>query len=128
MLLSISLYHVEDITSHMFLPCNVLALKVGQARKVAHDLNLAVTVKINERALRVLSARHLVVCAQEQVQGINCCLRADADVLRSADDEGRLTRKMAVFWVVAPRSLVEVYQRFRGPCCLHHQGDGHSSP
>jgi hypothetical protein len=28
---------------------------------------------------------------------------------------------MAVFWVVAPCSLVEVYQRFRGPCCLHHQ-------
>jgi hypothetical protein len=31
--------------------------------------------------------------------------------------------KMAVFWVVAPCSLVEVHQRFRGPCCLHHQGD-----
>jgi hypothetical protein len=31
--------------------------------------------------------------------------------------------KMAVFWVVALCSLVEVYQRFRGPCCLHHQGD-----
>jgi hypothetical protein len=31
--------------------------------------------------------------------------------------------EMAVFWVVAPCSLVEVYQRFRGPCCLHHQGD-----
>jgi hypothetical protein len=30
---------------------------------------------------------------------------------------------MAVFWVVAPCSLVGVYQRFRGPCCLHHQGD-----
>jgi hypothetical protein len=29
---------------------------------------------------------------------------------------------MAVFWVVAPCSLVEVYQRFRGPCCLHYQG------
>jgi hypothetical protein len=29
---------------------------------------------------------------------------------------------MAVFWVVAPCSLVEVYQRFRGPCCLHHLG------
>jgi hypothetical protein len=25
--------------------------------------------------------------------------------------------KMAVLWVVAPCSLVEVYQRFRGPCC-----------
>jgi hypothetical protein len=31
-------------------------------------------------------------------------------------------RKMAVFWVVVPCSLAEVYQRFRGPCCLHHQG------
>jgi hypothetical protein len=30
---------------------------------------------------------------------------------------------MAVFWVVAPCILVEVYQRFRGPCCLYHQGD-----
>jgi hypothetical protein len=31
--------------------------------------------------------------------------------------------KMIVFWVVAPCSLVEVYQRSRGVCCLHHQGD-----
>jgi hypothetical protein len=30
---------------------------------------------------------------------------------------------MAVFWDVAPCSLVEVYQRLRGVCCLHHQGD-----
>jgi hypothetical protein len=30
---------------------------------------------------------------------------------------------MSVFWVVATCSLVEFYQRFRGPCCLHHQGD-----
>jgi hypothetical protein len=30
---------------------------------------------------------------------------------------------MAAFWVIAPYSLVEVYQRFRGPCCLHYQGD-----
>jgi hypothetical protein len=29
---------------------------------------------------------------------------------------------MAVIWVVAPCSLVEVYRRFRGACCLHHQG------
>jgi hypothetical protein len=27
---------------------------------------------------------------------------------------------MAVSWVVAPCSLVGVYQLFRGPCCLHH--------
>jgi hypothetical protein len=31
--------------------------------------------------------------------------------------------KMAVFWVVAPCSLVEVYRRFKGACCLHHKGD-----
>jgi hypothetical protein len=34
--------------------------------------------------------------------------------------------KISVFWFVAPCSLVEVYQRFRGPCCLHHQGDSTS--
>jgi hypothetical protein len=32
-----------------------------------------------------------------------------------------VSTKMAVFWVVAPCSLVEVYQRFRGLCCLQHQ-------
>jgi hypothetical protein len=34
-----------------------------------------------------------------------------------------MSMKMAVFWVVALCSLVEVYHRFRGPCCLHHQDD-----
>jgi hypothetical protein len=33
-----------------------------------------------------------------------------------------VSTKMAVFWVVALCSLAEVYQRFRGPYCLHHQG------
>jgi hypothetical protein len=31
--------------------------------------------------------------------------------------------KMAVFWVVALCSLVEVYSRFRGAYCLHHCPD-----
>jgi hypothetical protein len=31
--------------------------------------------------------------------------------------------KMAVFWVVAPCSLVEIYSRFEGTWCLRHQGD-----
>jgi hypothetical protein len=35
--------------------------------------------------------------------------------------------KMAVFWVVAPCSLVEVYQRFTGPYCLHHRPDDEGS-
>jgi hypothetical protein len=29
---------------------------------------------------------------------------------------------MAVFWVAAPCSLVEIYRRVRGAYCLHHQG------
>jgi hypothetical protein len=36
-----------------------------------------------------------------------------------------VSAKMAVFWVVVPCGLVEVYQRFRGPCCLHRQGNHH---
>jgi hypothetical protein len=28
-----------------------------------------------------------------------------------------------VFWVVTPCSVVSGYQRFRGPCCLHFQGE-----
>jgi hypothetical protein len=35
--------------------------------------------------------------------------------------------KMAVFWVVAPCCLVEVYRRFRSSCCLHDKGYGQSS-
>jgi hypothetical protein len=31
--------------------------------------------------------------------------------------------KMAVFWDVAPCSRVDVYRRFRGVCCLYHQGN-----
>jgi hypothetical protein len=30
---------------------------------------------------------------------------------------------MAVFWVVVPCSLVEVYRRFTGAYCFHNQGD-----
>jgi hypothetical protein len=33
--------------------------------------------------------------------------------------------KMTVFWDVSPCSLVEVYRRFRGAYCLHHQGAHH---
>jgi hypothetical protein len=29
---------------------------------------------------------------------------------------------MAVFWDVVPCSLVEIYGRLKGACCLHYQG------
>jgi hypothetical protein len=31
--------------------------------------------------------------------------------------------QMALFWVVAPCSLAEIYQHFRGTCCPHNEGD-----
>jgi hypothetical protein len=31
-------------------------------------------------------------------------------------------QKMTVFWNIVLSSLVEVYHRFRGACCLRHQG------
>jgi hypothetical protein len=36
---------------------------------------------------------------------------------------GNKDGKMAVFWVVARCSLVEVYRRFRGTCSFHHRPD-----
>jgi hypothetical protein len=35
--------------------------------------------------------------------------------------EDNIEMKTAVFWAVAPCSLVEIYRRFRGAFCLHHQ-------
>jgi hypothetical protein len=37
--------------------------------------------------------------------------------------KGNSYLKMTVFWGVASCSLVEVYRRYRGACCLHHQND-----
>jgi hypothetical protein len=45
------------------------------------------------------------------------CTQIEFEVLTA------VSTKMTVFWVVAQCSLVVVYQRVGGPCCLHHQGD-----
>jgi hypothetical protein len=34
-----------------------------------------------------------------------------------------LSLQVVVFWVVTPCIVVVGYQRFRGPCCLHLQGE-----
>jgi hypothetical protein len=36
------------------------------------------------------------------------------------------TEKFKVFWDVLPCSQIDVDLRFRGACCLHHQGDDNS--
>jgi hypothetical protein len=42
-------------------------------------------------------------------------------------DYERTVFKIAVFWDVAPYSLVDTSPCFRGAYCLHHQGDGATS-
>jgi hypothetical protein len=39
--------------------------------------------------------------------------------------EERILMKVAVFWVVAPCSTVEVYRLFRGANCPHHRATTH---
>jgi hypothetical protein len=39
------------------------------------------------------------------------------------DSEFMGNMKKTAFWDIAPCSLAEVYRRFGGACCLHHQGD-----
>jgi hypothetical protein len=34
----------------------------------------------------------------------------------------RIILKIDAFWVVVSCSMVQAYRRFRGVCCLHHQG------
>jgi hypothetical protein len=58
-----------------------------------------------------------------QVKNINCHLCSYYYFLVGFEVLTAVSMKIAVFWVVAPCSLVEFYQRFRGPCCVHHQGD-----
>jgi hypothetical protein len=49
-------------------------------------------------------------------------ISAMTDLVEISDSRSA-SMMMAVFWVVAPCSLVEVYRRFRSACCLHYQDD-----
>jgi DNA gyrase inhibitor GyrI len=50
------------------------------------------------------------------------CANVEMDALFNKDPKTILNeqcvKKIAIFWDVAPCSLVEVYRRFRGACCL----------
>jgi hypothetical protein len=43
------------------------------------------------------------------------------DSLYNSSEQWDLSIKMNVFWIVAPRSPVEIDRCFRGAYCLHHQ-------
>jgi hypothetical protein len=52
-------------------------------------------------------------------------LKINRNIKPSSDcvDVAKYVTETAVFWVVAPCSLMEIYKRFRGSCCLRQQDD-----
>jgi hypothetical protein len=61
--------------------------------------------------------------AHNQLTGYTVKTKKYNDQQANVQSQNKDSLKMAVFWVVAPCSLVEVYSHFRGACCPHHQGD-----
>jgi hypothetical protein len=66
------------------------------------------------------TCKHTNVTSMEK-QNRDSHIRKHINVSRISGSHGG-EYEMTVFWVVAPCSLVEVHQRFRGSCCLHHHG------
>jgi hypothetical protein len=64
----------------------------------------------------------------EPIRGSHGCDNTDVYKINSLFEFHwhNLRVKMAVFWVVAPCSLVDVYRRFRDACCLHQNDDSRS--
>jgi hypothetical protein len=86
----------------------------------SHLHSFCATVVSSSLATRVTLTRVSRGCWESLTRGWTCFLFYFCTVVRLT----AANMKMAVFWVVTPCSLVEVYQRFRGTCYLRHQGDG----
>lgn len=56
---------------------------------------------------------------------ISCSAYSYYQIIGSIPLRSSFTLMTVVLWVVAPCDLVEVYQLFRRPCCLQHQGFDH---
>lgn len=71
--------------------------------------------------VRSLQWRNVIFdrCIEESMR--TACLLTSLEPFLAKPSEACL--KMAVFWILAPCTLVGVYQRFRGPCCFHNRGN-----
>jgi hypothetical protein len=58
-----------------------------------------------------------------RIEGSTTCELLTVKIVCKLLDKAPFLRWWDVFWVVAPCSLVEVYWRFSGAFCLHHQDD-----
>jgi hypothetical protein len=65
------------------------------------------------------------VCLYSELERFLATQRSDSVCCPSGRETAvtkNVSKKMAVFWVVAPCSPVEAYRRLRSACCLHRQG------
>jgi hypothetical protein len=77
------------------------------------------TLKNGYRVMRVkwassTTGRHCQCCSEKEGRRRGWRMSEIRTAMRRS-----INMKMAVFWGAAPCSLVEVYRRFRGTCCLH---------
>jgi hypothetical protein len=79
----------------------------------------AIQDTLHERETNVYAGSFLLTLASYFVFALNsfCLLEIILYYVR-LDIITMANMKMAVFLVVVPRSLVEVYRRFRAPCCI----------
>jgi hypothetical protein len=88
-------------------------LKTGSLKR-PHESNMTVSLKSTDCSPPEASTS---TCSQSIKE-----TTSTASTKKLSTYVRKYNTRLALFRVVAPCSLVEIYQRFRGPCCLHHQG------
>jgi hypothetical protein len=106
---------------------NALSLIAGlEAEHMYFAISCTIKVTLNEKfALKALT--HLPTLSEDRMANVfRPCLRTVRKqhwVPFPVAYEKQDTLKRAVFWVVAPCSLVEACRRFKDSCFLRHKGD-----
>jgi hypothetical protein len=102
----------------------VLLLSTFKSRTCVRQRILSIVYKNAKQVMRIYRVGFQVLTAVSMKIAVFWVVAPCSLVEVGFEVLTAVSMKIAVFWVVAPCSLVEVYQRFRGPCCcLHHQGD-----
>jgi hypothetical protein len=99
-------FHLHNLVSHVF-HVNIISHFFSHLSVYFHDASL-----LNFHTYFPSSS---TMCPAIGVSIINHKHVVRSQVLTMA------SIKMAAFWVVAPCTFIEVYRRFRGLRCLHHQ-------
>jgi hypothetical protein len=118
---------------HMFTNCftnnKILHLHLGLLAKIFHTrvICIATLILLDSIALIILHEGHNMGNASLSRLYLATSSNRACCSTRFKSRRSTSFPEDAVFWVIAPCRLVEVYQRLRGAFCLHHQGEAASS-